>query len=337
MKKKVITLLLASVMAVSLMACGGRANSTEETPAASEEETPKENVPEEKEEAKADEKKVFGATFMSLQNEHFQTITRGLQDWCDEHEGYELVALDPDYDASVQMQQLEDFIEMGIDGLFISCVDGESIVPALEKVMDAGIPVICVDDHPANEDDVDGLVSANNYMAGYQAGKALAEAINGEGEVAHIAYYIKNSTVVERDNGYYDALAEYPDIEIVDIQVAEGSTDTALPVAEDILTGYPDLKGFICVNDPTAQGAYSACEASGRTDVKIVGVDGSQSAMKLIQQGKVVATASQRPYDMGKTAADQMEKILNGEEIEHYIQIDTVLIDASNVEEYIED
>ena len=40
---------------------------------------------------------------------------------------------------------------------------------------------------------------------------------------------------------------------------------------------------------------------------------------------------------MGQTAAEQMEKILNGEEIEHYIQIDTVLIDASNVDEYIEE
>ncbi len=336
MKKKVIALVMTGILTVSLLACGGTGNSassgTETTDGATTEETADEEPAGEEVETK-----VFGATFMSLQNEHFQTITRGLQDWCDEHEGYELVALDPNYDASVQMQQLEDFIEMGIDGLFISCVDGESIVPALERVMEAGIPVICVDDHPANEDDVDGLVSANNYMAGYQAGTALAEAIGGEGEVAHIAYYIKNSTVVERDNGYYDALAEYPGIEIVDIQVAEGSTDTALPVAEDILTKYPDLKGIFCVNDPTAQGAYSACEAAGRTDVKIVGVDGSQSAMQLIQQGKLVATASQRPYEMGQTAAEQMEKILNGEEIEHYIQIDTVLIDASNVDEYIEE
>ena len=37
---------------------------------------------------------------------------------------------------------------------------------------------------------------------------------------------------------------------------------------------------------------------------------------------------------MGVTAAEQMNKLLNGETIEHYVQIDTILIDASNVDEY---
>ena len=87
------------------------------------------------------------------------------------------------------------------------------------------------DAHPANEDDLDGLVSANNYMAGYQAGKALCEAIGGKGEVAFIDYYIKDYTVSQRDQGYYDALAEYPDVELVYEEVAKGSADTALPSA----------------------------------------------------------------------------------------------------------
>ena len=49
-----------------------------------------------------------------------------------------------------------------------------------------------------------------------------------------------------------------------------------------------------------------------------------------------MATASQRPHDMGVTAAEQMAKLLAGEEIEHYVQIDTLLIDATNVDEYYE-
>lgn len=280
-----------------------------------------------------EEKLVFGATFMSLTNEHFLTITEGLQDWCDEN-GYELVALDPNGDASIQMTQLEDFIEMGISGLFISPVDGESIVPAIEKVMAAGIPVIAIDAHPANEDDLNGLVSANNYMAGYQAGTAVCEAIGGKGQVAFIDYYIKDYTVSQRDQGYYDALKEYPDVELVYEEVAKGTADTALPIAEDILTMYPDLAGFICINDPTAQGTYAACEGANRTNIKIASVDGSQTNMGLIKEGKLVATASQRPYNLGTTAGEQMAKILAGEEIEHYIEIDTICIDATNVDEY---
>lgn len=343
MKRKVLGIVLAAVLALSMTACSSGESSTEgtadsTTESAEEDSAAAEDTAEDTTEDTAEdttEGLVFGATFMSQTNEHFLTITEGLQDWCDEN-GHELVVLDPDGDASIQMTQLEDFIQMGIDGLFISPVDGESIVPALESVMDAGIPVIAIDAHPANEDDLDGLVSANNYMAGYQAGTALAEAIGGKGEVAFIDYWIHDYTVEQRGAGYKDALAEYPDIEIVYEEVAQGTADTALPIAEDVLTAYPDLAGFLCINDPTAQGAYAACEGANRTDVKIVSVDGSQTNMGLIKEGKVVATASQRPYEMGVTAAEQMQKLLSGEEIEHYVQIDTVLIDASNVDEYYE-
>lgn len=329
MKKKLVRMLL-TMAAVLTMGCFGGANGAVLASEGTESETEAGNA------ENSGGGLVFGATFMAQTNEHFLSITEGLQEWCDEN-GNELVVLDPNYDASIQMQELEDFIQMGIDGLFISPVDGDSIVPALEKVMEEGIPVIAIDAHPANEDDLDGLVSANNYMAGYQAGTALAEAIGGKGEVAFIDYWIHDYTVEQRGLGYKDALAEYPDIEIVYEEVAKGTADTALPIAEDILTAYPDLAGFICINDPTAQGAYAACEGAKRTDVKIVSVDGSQTNMQLIKDGKVVATASQRPYDMGVTAAEQMQKILDGEEIEHYVQIDTLLIDSSNVDEYLED
>ena len=336
MKRKLLSLVLVGLLALSVTGCGSKETPAPETPQETTENTPQEAPEEEKEaDAESGEKLVFGATFMSQSNEHFISITTGLQEWCDAN-GHELVVLDPDGDASIQMTEIEDFIEMGIDGLFISPVDGDSIVPALEKAMEAGIRIIAIDAHPANEDDLDGLVSANNYMAGYQAATALAESINGEGEVAFIDYWIHDYTVEQRGQGFKDALAEYPGIELVYEEVAKGNADTALPIAEDILTAYPDLAGFICINDPTAQGAYAACEGAKRTDVKIASVDGSQTNMGLIKEGKVVATASQRPHDMGVTAAEQMAKLLAGEEIEHYVQIDTLLIDATNVDEYYE-
>lgn len=334
--KKAIALLLVFTLVFALAACSNDGKASPETASDKNasgvsEQTPSSNA--ESNKAGSKQGLTFGATFMSQTNEHFLTITSGLQDWCDKN-GNKLVVLDPNGDASIQMTELEDFIEMGIDGLFISPVDGESIVPALQKVMAAGIPVIAIDAHPANEDDLDGLVSANNYMAGFQAGTSLCEAIKGKGQIAFIDYYIHDYTVEQRGKGFKDALAKYPDVKLVYEEKAKGTADTALPIMEDILTAYPNLAGVFCINDPTAQGAYAACEGSKRTDVKITSVDGSQTNMGLIKEGKVIATASQRPYDMGVTAAEQMAKLLAGEKIEHYVQIDTILIDTSNVDKY---
>jgi len=276
--------------------------------------------------------KTFGATFMSMNNAHFQTINAGLKAAI-EARGDKLITLDPDFDSAKQQQQLEDFIQEHIDGLFISPVDGTAIMPALTEVRDAGIPIIVIDAHPKDESVVNGLVSANNFDAGYQAGLTLAKALNHKGKVGFIDYYIPDVTVLARGNGFRKALSENPGIKLVVTQTGKGSVDSALPIMENILQSDPDIDGMFCINDPTAAGAISAIEGA-RKKVLVSSVDGSQDAMRLIKSGKQLSTSSQNPKNMGSTAVVQMYKVLAGQKIEHYVEVAITLIDAKNVDKY---
>ena len=63
-----------------------------------------------------------------------------------------------------------------------------------------------------------------------------------------------------------------------------GDQTEAYEKTEAILQSNPEITGIICGNDTMACGAAAACADAGRTDIKIIGVDGSDDAAALIQK-----------------------------------------------------
>ena len=89
-------------------------------------------------------------------------------------------------------------------------------------------------------------------------------------------------------------------------------------------------------NDPTALGAYAACDAAGVSPL-IYGVDGSPDIKALLGSTCIEGTGAQSPITIGKTIAETAYKWLDGEEVEEYIPIETFLITEDNVDEYGKD
>ena len=100
--------------------------------------------------------------------------------------------------------------------------------------------------------------------------------------------------------------------------VAQQSADfdraKALEVMESILQANPDIDAVFCGNDAMAMGAYQALVAAGKDkQVKVFGFDGADDVVKLIAEGKIVATGMQFPKVMARTAAEYADKYLKGD------------------------
>ena len=216
--------------------------------------------------------------------------------------------------------------------MLIDPVDSNAIKAAVAACDEAGIPVIAYNS-PLNFE-IASTVASDNYMAGELVGNALGEALGGKGQVAMLTYNVAE-VCLDRANGFKDALAEnYPDIEIVEEQEIQPGTDTALPVAENILQSYPDLAGFFALNDPSALGCAAAVESAGLLDqVKIVGVDGSDEGKAAIVYGKMLASAAQHPVEIGSIAVETAYAVIAGEEVEEDIKVPGELVDATNAAE----
>ncbi len=104
---------------------------------------------------------------------------------------------------------------------------------------------------------------------------------------------------------------------------------------ENFLQSNPEINAVFTINDPSAVGALAAIEAAKRTDIKIYSIDGSQDAIKLIKDNKIVGTSAQFPVKMGQTAGDLVYKVINGEKFEKSVKVESVFIDQSNYQQYL--
>lgn len=268
----------------------------------------------------------IGVSVADQSNPFYIDIVDGMESAA--KDGDELVIVDAGFDAAKQLNDIDDMIQQGVKVMLIDPVDSNAIKSAVEACDAAGIPVIAYNS-PLNFE-IASTVATDNYLAGQLVGEAMGKALDGKGEVAMLTYNVAE-VCLDRANGFKDAIAEYPDIKIVEEQEIQPGTDTALPVAENILQAYPDLAGMFALNDPSALGCVAAVESANLLDqVQVVGVDGSDDAKAAIAEGKMLASAAQDPVQIGSVAIETAYKVIAGEEVEKDIKIPSYLVDASN-------
>ena len=326
MKKRLLATMSVVMVGSMLLAGCGKTEDAATTKPAAEETTEDAAADTATDTAASGETIKIGVSVADQSNPFYIDIVDGMESAA--KDGDELVIVDAGFDAAKQLNDIDDMIQQGVKVMLIDPVDSNAIKSAVEACDAAGIPVIAYNS-PLNFE-IASTVATDNYLAGQLVGEAMGKALDGKSEVAMLTYNVAE-VCLDRANGFKDAIAEYPDIKIVEEQEIQPGTDTALPVAENILQAYPDLAGMFALNDPSALGCVAAVESANLLDqVQIVGVDGSDDAKAAIAEGKMLASAAQDPVQIGSVAIETAYKVIAGEEVEKDIKIPSYLVDASN-------
>ncbi len=217
-------------------------------------------------------------------------------------------------DLNKQLADIEDFIVKGVDVIIMSPVDSKGALAAVARAQGSGIRVITVD-VPVEGAKVATYIGTDNYAGGVKAGELMAEQLGGKGNIAIIDYPLVQS-VVNRVNGFKDAIAKHPDMKIVSIQTGITRAE-ALAVAQNMLQANPDINGIFGFGDDAALAAAVAVKSSGLTGkVKVIGFDGMPEAIKAVDNDPdMVGVIQQFPDQMGKIAVDSAIKLQAGEDI----------------------
>lgn len=265
---------------------------------------------------------------------HWETEVKGAEAAAEEA-GVELDWKSADLNEQTQISDIENMIQSGIDALLVAPANSEGIVPTIEEAKEKhDIPVASVD-IGVDGTDVVSHIASDNYEIGRMAAEHLAELTDEKGNYAIITWTTASATK-DREEGFLDKIAEYPDIEIVASQNSDGDRNKALKLTENIMQEYPDIDAIFGVNESAAMGAYGATTAAN-ADISIMGVDSSEGLTKAIKAGgNLKATIAQNPYEMGYQAVNALIAVLNGEEVEENIAIPVDLVTAENVDEMIE-
>jgi len=250
--------------------------------------------------------------------------------------GYTALKLVHDDDANKQSELIDSCIAQKAVAIILDNAGADATVAAVQKAKDAGIPSFLIDREITKEGVAVSQIVSNNFQGATLVAEEFATLLGEEGEYIELTGKDTDTNAHVRSDGYHEVLDALPGMKMVAQQTANWSQTEAFDVMESLLAANPNIKGVICGNDTMALGAQAALLAAGRTDVVVVGFDGSDDVNESILKGEIDAGALQPVAELATQAAIQADAyIKTGSTGKPEKQtIDMVLITAENACQY---
>jgi erythritol transport system substrate-binding protein len=224
--------------------------------------------------------------------------------------GYATLKFSHDDDAFKQSQLIDTAIARNAAAIILDNAGAAALASAVAKAKAAGVPVFLID----REINTRGLATAqivsNNYQGASLGAEAFVQAMGEQGAYVELVGKESDTNAVIRSKGFHEVIDQYPGLKMISRQTANWSQSEAFAKTQSILQAHPDVKGVIAGNDTMAMGAVAALESVGRSDVIVVGFDGSNDAREAILAGKLKATVLQPAYRQAQYAVELADRYL---------------------------
>ena len=251
--------------------------------------------------------------------------------------GWQFVNEIAEGNANLQLDQVKKMVDDKAAAIVLIAQNSDSIVPAVKRANEAGIPVI------ATNRDINGGVFTNVINNERQAGELQADYMAAHlpqnAKVVYIKGEMTISAAVNRYEGFKEALkAKRPDVEIIasnstgDWSEAQGIRELSL-----WLGMYPQIDGIAAANDNMAMGAIKAMKAAGRFNDSVIvcGVDGIDDAMASIAAGEMKLTVKQDTDKIVETIMGLLQQIKQGQSPEKGdVLVPMIAITKDNLSQY---
>jgi len=236
-------------------------------------------------------------------------------------------------DQLKQKEILEAFITQRVDGIAISCLNGDFLTEAINRAVDSGIPVVTWDADAPNSKRL-AFYGVDDKTGGRIMAEEAVKLLNGKGTVA-LMTSMGATNLQRRLDGVLEVLAKYPDIKIVETFDVKEDTVKA---AELIATGtnrYPNLGAWISV------GGWPVFTRNALVPVPkstfVVSFDTIQPAPQLLKEGRVQILIGQKYFGWGIEPVKMLADIKAGKmPPAKVIDSGVDVVRQDNVDAYIE-
>jgi ABC-type sugar transport system substrate-binding protein len=248
----------------------------------------------------------------TLNNPWFVVLAETARDRAKEL-GYESTIFDSQNDPAKETSHFENIVASGYQAILFNPTDADGSVANVRKAKAAGIPVFCMDREINATDAATSQILSDNYSGCVALGQYFVKQVGQTGSYVELLGLVGDNNTWNRSKGFHSVVDRYPGLKMVAQQSADFDRAKALEVLESVLQANPDIDAVFCGNDAMAMGAYQALVAAGKADkVKVFGFDGADDVVKLIAEGKIVATGMQFPKVMARTAAESADAYNKG-------------------------
>ncbi len=242
-----------------------------------------------------DERYIFVASSTSLP--YWQEAAAGLEDSAKQL-GVKAELTGPaNFSPNEEVTAFQQAVAQKPAGILLSASNPDLFRAPINAAIQQRIPVICVDADVPGSNRVT-FVGTDNFRAGQESGKRMADLLSGKGNVVIISIP-SQFNLDERVRGVNDTLKKYPGIKVTKTIDDKGDSRNAYDAITALLQGKDKPDGIIGLE---ASGGAGAADALHRVDltgkIPIVAFDKDPGTLDWIERGAITATVVQKPYVM---------------------------------------
>ncbi len=234
--------------------------------------------------------------------------------------------------AGEQTKLVDDAIAKKPDLIVFNPVDNQKMVPAIEKMNAANIPLIEITDRAEGGKFVSAVLP-DDYQLGLATARRLLKALDGKGNVVILEGIPTATSSVERVKGFNDALKEFPAVKLLASKSGGYQRQPAQDAMEGWIRQFPQIDGVLGANDSMAAAVVETLEKRNRKAV-VVGINGSPEAIKLIKADKMLATGEFNGFVIGCLAVEIAARNLRKQPVPKEVVIKPAVYDKTNVQQY---
>ena len=249
-------------------------------------------------------------------------------------------------DSQAQLDQIDNFFVQGVDALILVPQDGATVVDVVEQCNADGVPVFC--SSQASSGGEFTFVGSSDYETGLMEGQYAYENLPQDSKILYLGGNLGYQTSIDRRQGLVDGLAERlkadwdgnvlnedGDIEILSWMYTMYTMDEGMQVTEDWIQSIDDFNCIVSVNDSTGLGAIEALKAANITDCTVISIDGIEDALNAVKEGTMACTVMQSIDAHAQALYEAIKTAQTGGTNEAVINPSLILVDSSNVDQYL--
>ena len=208
-----------------------------------------------------------------------------------------------------QKEILESFITQRVDGIAISCLNGDFLTETINRAVDSGIPVVTWDsDAPKSKRHA--FYGVDDYASGKILGEQAIAILKGRGELA-ILTSLGATNLQRRLEGARDALAKAPGMKIVEVYDIKEDPVRVPEIIATATARYPELDAWISVGGWPVF-TRNALAAIDPAKTKFISFDTIDPALDLLREGKVQVLLGQKYFGWGEEPVKLLYDIKKG-------------------------
>ena len=268
---------------------------------------------------------------------NFVSILRGQMEQQLKAKGLKSQFADAKGDVSLQIQQVDDFINQGADAIIINPVDTQGVMPVIKAAEKANIPLIFVNRKP--EVTLSGkiaYVGSDSAQSGKMQIEALAEQMHNKGNIAILMGALSTEEARQRTKAVEDFVSAHPGMKVVQKQTANWQRNEAVDKTLSWLQDGNDINAIVANNDEMAIGAIMALDQLKKKDVLVAGIDGTPDGLQFIKNGKMAVTIFQDAKGQAIGAVNVASDMLAGKKTETYNWVPYQTITQANYTQFSE-